>query len=114
METFAGPVFASLRRSLGMTEKEYQHSLSNDGSYLQFISNSKSKADFFLTCVGIFYSSHLFKWENLHNWWLTKYFFAPLYSANIGKILSYSYLAKVYAQTQCISLSHQGTISGSF
>ena len=22
--------------------------------------------------------SHLFKWENLHNWWLTKYF-APLY-----------------------------------
>ncbi len=23
--------------------------------------------------------SHLFKWENLHNWWLTKYFFASLY-----------------------------------
>ncbi len=23
--------------------------------------------------------SHLFKWENLHNWWLTKYCFAPLY-----------------------------------
>ncbi len=23
--------------------------------------------------------SHLFKWENLHNRWLTKYFFAPLY-----------------------------------
>ncbi len=23
--------------------------------------------------------SHLFKWENFHNWWLTKYFFAPLY-----------------------------------
>ena len=23
--------------------------------------------------------SHLFKWENLHNWWLTKYFFPPLY-----------------------------------
>ncbi len=23
--------------------------------------------------------SHLFKWVNLHNWWLTKYFFAPLY-----------------------------------
>ncbi len=21
--------------------------------------------------------SHLFKWENLHNWWLTKYFFSP-------------------------------------
>ncbi|XP_062844934.1 phosphatidylinositol 4-phosphate 5-kinase-like protein 1 isoform X2 [Trichomycterus rosablanca] len=49
METLAGPVFASLRRSLGMTEKEYQHSLSSEGCYLQFISNSKSKADFFLT-----------------------------------------------------------------
>ncbi len=23
--------------------------------------------------------SHLFKRENLHNWWLSKYFFAPLY-----------------------------------
>ena len=22
--------------------------------------------------------SHFFKWENLHNWWLTKYFFSPL------------------------------------
>ncbi len=21
--------------------------------------------------------SHLFKWKNLHNWWLTKYFFCP-------------------------------------
>lgn len=51
METFAGPVFASLRHSLGMTEKDYQHSLSSEGCYLQFISNSKSKADFFLTCV---------------------------------------------------------------
>ncbi|CAM4542156.1 unnamed protein product [Leuciscus chuanchicus] len=49
METYAGPVFASLRRSLGMTEKGYQQSLSSEGSYLQFISNSKSKADFFLT-----------------------------------------------------------------
>ncbi|KAJ8263327.1 hypothetical protein COCON_G00157840 [Conger conger] len=49
METFAGPVFASLRHSLGMTEKDYQHSLSSEGCYLQFISNSKSKANFFLT-----------------------------------------------------------------
>jgi hypothetical protein len=24
-------------------------------------------------------TSHLFKWENLYNWWLTKYFFPPLY-----------------------------------
>ncbi len=23
--------------------------------------------------------SHLFKWENMYNCWLTKYFFAPLY-----------------------------------
>ncbi len=29
--------------------------------------------------------SHLFKWENLHNWWLTKYFFAPLYTHYIYK-----------------------------
>ncbi len=28
--------------------------------------------------------SHLFKWENLHNWWLTKYFFAPLYVAKFN------------------------------
>ncbi len=27
--------------------------------------------------------SHLFKWENLHNWWLTKYFFAPLYVSGV-------------------------------
>ncbi len=27
--------------------------------------------------------SHLFKWENLHNWWLTKYFFAPLYIVEV-------------------------------
>ncbi len=29
-----------------------------------------------MTITGL---SHIFKWENLHNWWLTKYFFAPLY-----------------------------------
>ncbi|XP_078128140.1 phosphatidylinositol 4-phosphate 5-kinase-like protein 1 isoform X1 [Sander vitreus] len=49
METFAGPVFSSLRGSLGMTEQEYQQSLCSENCYLQFISNSKSKADFFLT-----------------------------------------------------------------
>ncbi len=27
--------------------------------------------------------SHLFKWENLHNLWLTKYFFAPLYMVDL-------------------------------
>ena len=30
--------------------------------------------------------SHLFKWENLHNWWLTKYFFAPQY---VNRVLSF-------------------------
>ncbi len=46
--------------------------------------------------------SHLFKWENLHNWWLTKYFFAPLcvyiYIRNMGlkNILT---LQKVYEIT---------------
>ncbi len=34
--------------------------------------------------------SHLFKWENLHNWWLTKYFIAPLYM--------YIYISKIYSQ----------------
>ncbi len=32
--------------------------------------------------------SQLFKWENLHNWWLTKYFFAPLYVCT-KPVLSY-------------------------
>ncbi len=39
--------------------------------------------------------SHLFKWENLHNWWLTKYFFAPLY------IHIY-----IYSRQKCISKCH--------
>uniref|UniRef100_A0A8C8VPM0 Phosphatidylinositol-4-phosphate 5-kinase like 1 n=1 Tax=Pelusios castaneus TaxID=367368 RepID=A0A8C8VPM0_9SAUR len=49
MRTYGGLAFAHLRHSLGMSEKEYQLSLSSHSSYLQFISNSKSKADFFLT-----------------------------------------------------------------
>lgn len=49
MKTFAGPVFASLRGSLGMTQQDYCRSLCSENCYLQFISNSKSKADFFLT-----------------------------------------------------------------
>ncbi len=32
--------------------------------------------------------SHLFKWENLHNWWLTKYFFAPLYLSQTKLVIS--------------------------
>uniref|UniRef100_A0A8C0IJV4 Phosphatidylinositol-4-phosphate 5-kinase like 1 n=1 Tax=Chelonoidis abingdonii TaxID=106734 RepID=A0A8C0IJV4_CHEAB len=49
MRTYGGPAFAHFRHSLGISEKEYQLSLSSQSSYLQFISNSKSKADFFLT-----------------------------------------------------------------
>ncbi len=37
--------------------------------------------------------SHLFKWENLYNWWLTKYFFAPLYVLQY-----YSSLLTVYCE----------------
>ncbi|XP_055775397.1 phosphatidylinositol 4-phosphate 5-kinase-like protein 1 [Salvelinus fontinalis] len=49
MQTFAGLVFSSLRHSLDINEEEYKRSLSSDCCYLQFMSNSKSKADFFLT-----------------------------------------------------------------
>ncbi len=40
--------------------------------------------------------SHLFKWENLHNWWLTKYFFAPLYIC--------IYRKKNYVLSNCLSV----------
>ncbi|KAM4662463.1 phosphatidylinositol 4-phosphate 5-kinase-like protein 1 isoform 2-T3 [Discoglossus pictus] len=49
MRTYAGPVFSQFRQSLGLSEESYQRSLATCGCYLQFISNSKSKADFFLT-----------------------------------------------------------------
>ncbi|KAG7234277.1 hypothetical protein INR49_005238 [Caranx melampygus] len=49
MQTFAAHVFAKLRRSLYITEEEYMNSLCSNGCYLQFVSNSKSKADFFVT-----------------------------------------------------------------
>ncbi|XP_054466065.1 phosphatidylinositol 4-phosphate 5-kinase-like protein 1 [Anoplopoma fimbria] len=49
MQTFAASVFAKLRRSLDITEEEYMTSLCSEDNYLQFVSNSKSKADFFLT-----------------------------------------------------------------
>ncbi|KAG6933933.1 phosphatidylinositol-4-phosphate 5-kinase like 1 [Chelydra serpentina] len=55
MRTYGGPAFAHFRRSLGISEKEYQLSLSSQSSYLQFISNSKSKADFFLTYNKCFF-----------------------------------------------------------
>ncbi len=43
-------------------------------SFSYFVSHSWS-----IPMVKITGLSHHFKWENLHNWWLTKYFFAPLY-----------------------------------
>ncbi|KAF0033556.1 hypothetical protein F2P81_013622 [Scophthalmus maximus] len=49
IQTFAAPVFAKLRSSLDITEEEYINSVCIDGCYLQFVSNSKSKADFFVT-----------------------------------------------------------------
>ncbi len=36
--------------------------------------------------------SHLFKWENLHNWFLTKYFFAPLYVCVCVCVCIYIYI----------------------
>ncbi len=44
--------------------------------------------------------SHLFKWENLHNWWLTKYFFAPLYI--LLNMLYFQSMSSVYIFTICI------------
>ncbi|XP_060540058.1 phosphatidylinositol 4-phosphate 5-kinase-like protein 1 isoform X2 [Pantherophis guttatus] len=49
MRTYAAPVFARFRQYLGMMDTDFQKSLTCESSYLQFISNSKSKADFFLT-----------------------------------------------------------------
>ncbi len=40
--------------------------------------------------------SHLFKWKNLHNWWLTKYFFAPLYLIIINSL----HLSEVYFEKE--------------
>ncbi|XP_053137745.1 phosphatidylinositol 4-phosphate 5-kinase-like protein 1 isoform X2 [Hemicordylus capensis] len=49
MRTYAGPVFAHFRSLIGIIDTDYQNSLCCEPSYLQFISNSKSSADFFLT-----------------------------------------------------------------
>ncbi len=46
--------------------------------------------------------SHLFKWENLHNWWLTKYFFAPLYIYIY--IYIYIYTQYIYMHTKYIHI----------
>ncbi len=45
--------------------------------------------------------SHLFKWENLHNWWLTKYFFAPLYIYYIILYIIYIY---IYTHTHTLTI----------
>ena len=45
--------------------------------------------------------SHLFKWENLHNWWLTKYFFAPLY---VHMASSYSRLSEHDVESSCFQI----------
>ncbi len=52
--------------------------------------------------------SHLFKWENLHNWWLTKYFFGPtIYMIYLHVIallqhsINLSYMSLHKADIQC-------------
>ncbi|XP_007942486.1 phosphatidylinositol 4-phosphate 5-kinase-like protein 1 [Orycteropus afer afer] len=47
--TLAGPAFARLRHSLGLSEEDYQAALGPGSPYLQFLSTSKSKASFFLS-----------------------------------------------------------------
>ncbi|XP_026568084.1 phosphatidylinositol 4-phosphate 5-kinase-like protein 1 isoform X2 [Pseudonaja textilis] len=49
MRTYAAPVFSRFRQYLGMADTDFQMSLTCESAYLQFISNSKSQADFFLT-----------------------------------------------------------------
>ncbi|XP_043843960.1 phosphatidylinositol 4-phosphate 5-kinase-like protein 1 [Dromiciops gliroides] len=63
MGTLAAPVFAHLRHFLGLAEKDYQNSLSSSRCFLQFISNSKSKANFFLTNDKRFFLKTQDKWE---------------------------------------------------
>nr|XP_040051174.1 phosphatidylinositol 4-phosphate 5-kinase-like protein 1 [Gasterosteus aculeatus aculeatus] len=49
MLTFAASAFAKVRRSVDVTGEEYVSSFCSEDCYLQFVSNSKSKADFFIT-----------------------------------------------------------------
>ncbi len=46
--------------------------------------------------------SHLFKWENLHNWWLTKYFFVPLYICHVCNAINFFFflLIQKYVSSQ--------------
>ncbi len=43
--------------------------------------------------------SHLFKWENLHNWWLTKYFFCPTVNT-----FTFMHLADAFIQSDLVML----------
>ncbi len=45
--------------------------------------------------------SHLFKWENLHNWWLTKYFFAPLYMPQFCPVSLYPIIISATIVAKC-------------
>jgi len=46
--------------------------------------------------------SHIFKWENLHNWWLTKYFFSQLYLAESGQTRSQTGETGRYQKICCV------------
>ncbi len=48
--------------------------------------------------------SHLFKWQNLHNWWLTKYFFSPLYVNKSTRIYNFIYIERCWEVVKCMSL----------
>jgi hypothetical protein len=47
--------------------------------------------------------SHLLKWDNLHKWWLTKYFFAPLYIYIMYKDTYRAHSNWNQSQNECIS-----------
>ncbi len=53
--------------------------------------------------------AHLFKWENLHNWWLTKYFFAPLY---VWQLIS-SYTSRLFWSKKALNLAKLATLRAS-
>ena len=48
--------------------------------------------------------SDLFKWENLHNWWLTKYFFAPLYMERYNQVAGIVYRNIFSGKVECLVL----------
>ncbi len=58
--------------------------------------------------------SQLFKWENLHNWWLTKYFFAPLFfSVTLCYSLTFNINSKskgLSFQLNCVACMHFGRL----